>query len=206
VLLTISDGINSHTFVRENHVTVVAGPEANMPAGPEIIDLYYVTTSDYTTEPVEGALAYEWLLEPAEAGELVSDANDATVTWNSDYMGEAMIWVRTIGEMCYGEFSEPLEISLTNSVSVNEIVAEAAISLYPNPSKGLVYLQIAGHQLKDVEYLKIFDASGKLVWQQAGNLLTSQMQLDLSHLQSGVYFLSTSVKSEIKSYRFVILQ
>ena len=62
---------------------------AGTPDGPE--EICSEETSDYTIEEVEGALSYVWTIMPEEAGTIIGDDLTGTVTWASNYEGEAEI-------------------------------------------------------------------------------------------------------------------
>ena len=52
----------------------------------------------YSIEPITGATNYEWILLPAEAGIITSDSQNASIQWNSGYVGLSTVKIRvTIG-------------------------------------------------------------------------------------------------------------
>lgn len=64
------------------------------------------------------------------------------------------------------------------------------IDIYPNPTNGIVYLSIPNHQ-EDIVNINIKDALGRLVFSSAiENQLNHILELNLSHLPSGMYFLN----------------
>ena len=207
VMLTISDGINSHTYVKKNHVTVVEWPDAPMiPAGPEVVDLYYVTSSDYETEIIPEALAYMWMLSPEDAGTLVQNDHLATVTWNHEFLGQAYLSVKITGDLCDSDFSEELEIDVTNSVGISNLSGMETISFFPNPSKGVLHFQIPADYQKDLNNIRIFDLTGKMVWQYNETTIPKSFTADLSHLQSGVYLLSYKVSGQTRSHKLNVIR
>ena len=66
-----------------------ATPQA--PTGPDTLCHTNDSTSTYTLVPAAGAWGYIWQLQPAEAGTLVQDSLNATLTWNTGYQGEVQI-------------------------------------------------------------------------------------------------------------------
>lgn len=60
--------------------------------------------------------------------------------------------------------------------------------IYPNPTKGLVFIS---SKTENVVSVKVFDILGKNVLQQKGNI----QQLDISNLQNGMYFLRIATDS-----------
>ncbi|MDY8134567.1 T9SS type A sorting domain-containing protein [Aquimarina sp. 2201CG5-10] len=75
----------------------------------------------------------------------------------------------------------------TLGIEENEAI-EQGWTLYPNPSTHLVYTKGAIQQLTKIE---IFDIAGQLVLQQN----TSLDQVDVSHMESGVYMVKLYNKS-----------
>ncbi|MBS1655213.1 MAG: T9SS type A sorting domain-containing protein, partial [Bacteroidetes bacterium] len=75
------------------------------------------------------------------------------------------------------------------------------ISLYPNPAKDRITLQIGGGS--SIDQLTIVNINGQVVFQkqQLGN--QTKIDLDLSRLNSGTYFLLISSNSERKTMKFI---
>jgi hypothetical protein len=76
---------------------------------------------------------------------------------------------------CFGEAYDWVGVSTPRP--------EAAFSIYPNPSTGMLYLQgnVAGNAA-----IQVYDLSGRTVW----NGTYSPSGIDLGHLQAGTYLLS----------------
>ena len=75
-------------------------------------------------------------------------------------------------------------ISQVLSVPDNEHVE---LSIYPNPTNGLVSIE----GIEDLQTVKVFNISGQEVIYQE----TSELQLDMTALQSGVYFLELTTQN-----------
>ena len=60
------------------------------------------------------------------------------------------------------------------------------VILYPNPGKGLFYLNTGEHE---VELIQVFDATGSLVQEFAPKPGNQIIELDLSDQLSGLYFI-----------------
>lgn len=112
-------------------VEILALPaQAATPEGPVAICLE--PTSDYTSTGSENADSYEWILYPEEAGTISFDVLDATVTWNSDYSGTALISLYGINDCGSGESSE-LEVSVGAAnpiISGEEMVCDFSTEIY----------------------------------------------------------------------------
>ena len=51
------------------------------------------TTTDYTVTNIPGEMLPQWQIFPPEAGAVSSNGNIATINWNTQYEGNAMIRV-----------------------------------------------------------------------------------------------------------------
>ncbi|TVR79155.1 MAG: T9SS C-terminal target domain-containing protein [Chitinophagaceae bacterium] len=86
------------------------------------------------------------------------------------------------------------------AVSVSE-VADFQFELFPNPSNGIVYIQGLDYQEEGYQ-ISIYDAIGKRV--ENFTFDNNQIELDLSHLKSGIYFINIYNKN-VKSVNKVTL-
>ena len=80
-----------------------------------------------------------------------------------------------------------MERHLNNPLSVPEFEVQKAI-VYPNPSKGIFTVEREFYSEK--EAYQITDVVGKIIF--TGELIEKQAQIDLSLVQSGVYFKKSS--------------
>jgi len=84
--------------------------EPETPTGPETV--CEEATSDYTSLGTDDADSYVWMISPEEAGTISGDGLNATVTWNAEFMGTAMISLYGINDCGDGNPSEELEVSV----------------------------------------------------------------------------------------------
>lgn len=167
------------------------GPEAPQTIeGPDYVDVYMTTTSDYTTAGVTDIFEYAWHLDPIEAGTIEGTNLMATVTWNPAFLGTAYVTVASIGECGEGEVSDAFEIAVDNTVGVGESGNEAInLSVYPNPGNGLYNLQLSGLK-PGTEMIKIVNILGETIMDQSIKVNDSMnCTLNLEELPDGIYFL-----------------
>jgi hypothetical protein len=76
---------------------------------------------------------------------------------------------------------------------------ESSLLLYPNPSIGLITLESE----KPIQSLVVFDALGKLVYQE-NTQYQSQLQIDLGHLTKGLYLVQVEGDGSVGSRKVVL--
>ncbi len=142
--LTIID-VEGGEFEDAMLLTYLGGPIApEMPIGPDYVDVFKVTETEYAVQPVSGANGYVWSLEPTDAGILISADTFAVVQWNTNYLGEAYLSATAYNDCGYSEPSEILTIMVDNTVGFGNINDEQLlISIVPNPNNGIFTLNIS---------------------------------------------------------------
>jgi hypothetical protein len=192
VILTLSLTDNDGYSVTDEMVlTFKNGPEAPQTAeGPNYVDIFMATTTDYLTAGIPGINDYAWYLEPAEAGTIQGSGFASTVTWNPDYIGMAYVTLSGIDDCGVGDVSVPLEVTVDNTVGIgspgnNEI----GLGIYPNPGTGLYNIHISAEQ-PELFSIKISNILGETILRNSIQIdNTKDFQLNLEDLPDGVYFM-----------------
>jgi PKD repeat protein len=196
VTLEVSNDTQTSSTTEEDFISVHEMPGTpETPSGEIVVDLYYVTTSEYTVEEVSAAEEYSWQITPIFAGSIEGSGTTGTVIWNSIFTGVAHISVKAIGAACETEFSEYLEVTVTNTVGIDEL-AETQFSISPNPSNGIFMIELPAAGRSETMSVKVFNINGKVVWEDTfafGDL--RNQTLNLSHLSQGVYYLSIQTET-----------
>ncbi|MBI1184396.1 T9SS type A sorting domain-containing protein [bacterium] len=95
------------------------------------------------------------------------------------------------------QHAEFINLDITSAIKPQEMAA-AEITMYPNPSRGLVTIS-ANEAVKSV---RIFDLSGKeLLYEQVNN-----SQVVLNHLEAGVYVVAISAKNGQNIMRKLVVE
>ncbi len=84
-----------------------------------------------------------------------------------------------------GGLSDPIGITITSDVGISELLSKANVSVYPNPTEGLLHVNFNGYK-KEIIDLNIFNSKGQLV--MTDEILKSRNEYNLSGLPKGVYF------------------
>jgi hypothetical protein len=105
----------------------------------------------------------------------------------------------------YGRGVWDFQITQT-PVATEELIANAALDIYPNPSKGLCYINLTT-STKDAERVQVTDMTGKVVFNKELNqvqLEGTKLELDLTHLPKGGYVVSLFSEEGISSRQIVL--
>ncbi len=89
---------------------------ADVPAKTSIVDGISDACPDvayeYLCSETEGAAAFEWIVNPESAANIVAHGNFAVITWNSGYSGSVSVQARAYNPIGAGEVSEAYEVIL----------------------------------------------------------------------------------------------
>jgi hypothetical protein len=175
------------------------------PVGPDYVDVYTVTETDYTVRQLEGAKAYVWELWPEDAGSIYANDTTATVSWNTSYLGEASLKVSAVNDCGMGLFSDSLNIFVDNTVGAFDREEEVALMLAPNPNNGNFKL-IFKTQDKSAVQIKLYNYLGVEVMHiTEGNIAGGFTRYFVeNNLQSGVYVLVVEQRGKRYSRKMLI--
>lgn len=110
-----------------------------MPVGPDSVDVFAGTQSQYQVTDSVPAEGYEWMLQPAGAGSLSADESgmQCTVEWATGFTGAASLKVRGVNDCGESEYADPLTINVINTSGINDDYAATSITVIPNPNNGI---------------------------------------------------------------------
>ena len=150
------------------------------------------TSYVYSIQQASGS-DYEWTVE---GGDILSNVNNVVeVLWRAGPAGSIYVTQKDQNG-CYDE--SELEIPIL-FVGV-ETIDNNEFRVYPNPTDGSINISV--QQADGTQKLTILDVSGRLVL--ASNLEQQETQLDLSHLNKGIYFIEVSSSTNSQTQKLVI--
>jgi hypothetical protein len=163
-----------------------------MPEGPDYVDVSVTSLSEYLVPAVPGATDYTWHLEPAEAGTIIGEDTNATVSWNVSYTGSVFITVNAVNECGNGAISPVLEVTVDNSlVFITEPgTGDIQMKLFPNPASETLNISILGGVSENME-VWVTDLLGRAVTPCQGyNPVRVPLTIPVGHLSPGIYLLN----------------
>jgi len=190
-LLTVTD-MNGCTNDGEGSATITLNYAPASPVAPmtvDSVDYAETTQSMAQIEAVENATAYEWMLEPANAGTFEGQGMEVTINWNTEFIGNVMVMARAQNECGFGEWSPATEVVLTSTVGLYSKYDQNFV-LYPNPSDGNIHLDF-GNEVSGKLKINVTNTLGKVVFAEEvdANTINGKHLLELQQLDNGVYLI-----------------
>lgn len=100
---------------------------------------------------------------------------------------------------CIG--TDQIVVKVKNCVtSISSIALENKISVYPNPAKNVLNIQVAENVKSDI---KVYNVLGKVVVDLDSKNLNTNSSIDISKLNEGIYFIEISIDNERLVKQFV---
>lgn len=138
----------------------------------------------------------------AQSGSVASGGTAAgtggTVTYS---VGQA---VYTTATGSGGVITQGLQQPYDLFINVETSNIEASVSLYPNPTKEFVILNVANVNVEDLSY-QLFDMQGKLI--SSNKLANNETRIQMTELASATYFVKVlNVNNESKTFKIIKTQ
>ncbi|MGK0390911.1 MAG: hypothetical protein ACI94Y_003671 [Maribacter sp.] len=98
-------------------------------------------------------------------------------------------------------FNAVVEVWGDNTVSINNLDLEE-LSLYPNPSDGIITLATEDLQLNGLKY-ELIDSSGRIILASESNNESKSIRIDITDESGGIYFLRLIQDSFSKVFKVI---
>jgi hypothetical protein len=145
-------------------LTLTFDPFPSVPAkpdGPDYIDLFYTSETEYSI--VGGATAYEWEILPQEAGTINGSGTTIAIIWNGTFLGSANLHVRGINDCGMSDFSDNLEILIVNTIGIPAQGLDAReLQIIPNPNNGNFRIKMT-YPTGTIDRINILNTTGKII-------------------------------------------
>lgn len=172
--------------------------------GPDTIINNSAVQAQYTIVPPENAWAFDWKLEPEEAGSIEGLGLWARVEWSKGFKGNASIRTRCYNDCGWGNWSDPLVITLQNNVGLHfPGESESGIIVWPNPATNIVNFKCNGNTpTSGYAVIRIYDMLGGLITELP--FTAHQARWDCSMTSPGLYFYRINYNMQSVSGRLII--
>ncbi len=195
--VVVNDGSNS----QQASINIVIDSLAispQQPTGPSSINILINPVSNYTTETIQNASNYYWLLNPPDAGSLIHTNNSCSVTWNTLFNGSCELSVAGINTCGTGSFSQVLSISASPFIGINDVTADNLTEVWPNPVSDVLNIKFP----KQGNYrCFLYNSQSKLLFESDNTLSKSAFSINMTAFSSGIYLLTVendNIKQSIK--------
>ncbi len=179
----------------------VPPPAPETIAGPAIFCTNKDSVAYYNINPIQGALGYEWLVAPPDAGTFDTiNTTSLTVRWSNNFEGAGVVFVRTYDECHHSQWSPMKTTDIYNCTGINEHNQNGfPIAVYPNPADNILNISIPENTLNTM--VEIIDINGKTVLKSSFN--TSAIKLNISGLKKGLYLVKIQNTKGIITKRII---
>ncbi len=149
------------------------------------------SSSTPTTSPLQVGSANDWQIISMRGTHVLALKNDGTLyAWGNNFYGQ-------LGDGTSGSFkTSPVIITCPTLSSTENMFAEK-ISLYPNPSNGIINIKNPDNIIFDK--IIIYDLYGKIVYEDNRNVL----EINVEKLVSGFYTLQLLVDEQLFQKKFI---
>lgn len=92
-----------------------------------------------------------------------------------------------------------------STLHINENLSENKISIFPNPTDGLVNVHFENKNNLDKISIKVYDMIGKLIFEKMDvELINNSFSINLENLTSGIYFINIQRNNKSTSKKLII--
>lgn len=82
-----------------------------------------------------------------------------------------------------------------------EELSETKVTIYPNPTRGMLKVDISGVEKFENARISLYDLTGKLLQQWAG--ISQSNEIDLSERTPGMYIMQVAYNGKINSWKII---
>lgn len=127
----------------------------------------------------------------------ISDTTLSQALFTSDDIGTVNVDV-TLIDAAGNETVEVAIVAVESSVGVRDIAPGVGISLYPNPTHGIIHLEM--NQLADE--MKVMDMTGRMIWQKT-HLNSLNEEIDLTPFHNGMYLIQIRFGEDVSHFNVI---
>lgn len=200
--VTVTDANGCSATSASITITVLPLPgKPDIPAGPDTVDLHYITSTDYTITGAPSATSYTWNLNPSNAGTISGTGLTGTVVWDSYFLGSVLVKVKSLNSCGESPWSDEKQTVVKNTATGIADMSKLSILIYPNPATDLVNIEFRGNTTNPKTLLEVFEIDGRLL--KKITITERKTQVDISVLPPAVYILKLTIGNEYRMIKLV---
>jgi PKD repeat protein len=173
VILTMTNSVGSSTVRQDTFIKVSTSPNVSFKTTIVESTVGFTNTSS-------GAAVYKWNFGDGSPEYIGSNPPPHL------YKKSGIFTIRLLGEKEYCSFAVENQVSIASSTASKELNTEGGVTLYPNPTNGILYMGFK-ENFKDDFQLSVSDTQGKVMKNVKLSRETLQ-ELDMNDLSKGIYF------------------
>lgn len=177
---------------------------ATKPSGPDSVNSNKTTTSVFKTPAAANATAYDWLIDPSNAGTISGDTT-GTATWTTKFAGTVKISVIASNDCGEAVASDEKTVLLYSPTGINDINA-LGFEVFPNPTTGKFTIGFNTRSVVSVD-LTVFNSLGASLYSEKSLLVSGKFSkvIDFTGKSEGIYYIK--IESEAGSFiRKLVIQ
>jgi hypothetical protein len=170
----------------------------------------YTVSGDYTqtltaANGCDSVVTLHLTVHPSVSSEFSVECPDSCYIWNGESYCQSGDYTQTL-QTVHG-CDSVVTLHLTITVGIDDHNLAASMTVYPNPTTGIVNVQCTMNnvQIETMEY-HVFDVFGKLVDVVMADTHGSTAQFDLSGFANGVYLVKAVADGNVVAVRKVVKQ
>lgn len=208
-IASVTDATSCHNTGTGNAMVTVKPLPAtpSVPEGADSVDVYKVTSSVFITNGSEYATSYHWSLTPENAGSTESSEMTATVTWNHDFTGEALISVNGVNDCGEGEYSVAKVVTVYNSTGIEDLAQELGVWISPNPAGNSFRIEVTS-RVEEIINIRLVNSQGASVFSMDRIPVMGAWKhnVDLKNIENGIYLLTVEHNNSRIIRKLVVLK
>ena len=203
--VTVTDGNGCSATSLPTQVTVLPLAEIpGTPTGPDTVDLYTITQSDYLTTGAPSATSYIWDLNPATAGIMSGTGTTGTVHWTTNFLGSVLVKVKSLNSCGASLWSDEKLTVVINTVTGIANPDQSRILIYPNPATSSITVDYPQYSANIKTHMDFFETQGGMI--KSADITGRKTQVDISDLPPAVYMIRLTLGNEFRMIKLVKMQ
>ncbi|MFV0467523.1 MAG: choice-of-anchor J domain-containing protein [Dysgonomonas sp.] len=114
---------------------------------------------------------------------------------------EIHLAIQCVSEKALVFMIDNIEVETDLLSGISDVSVQQQVSLYPNPAKDHIQINVAGSEITEV---KILNTKGELIFTSKPNLNSRQMRINTESFSDGIYFAAVTTSKGRKVIKFIV--